>query len=143
MFNTTIEIAGYESKDKKNDRERAIRVNRIHIVDAQAFLPDTPKGRAMVSVTTIRDTHIFWYPDMLGAEYCVKECLPTEIEDPINQMIEHMVGVLTELIEEAGGMENLFGSNAASDAESIEDDDDGEQESPVENPPDAEVPTKE
>lgn len=111
MFNTTVEVAGYEAKDKKNDAWRVIRLNRTHVIDATAFSPDTPKGRAMVAITTIRDSHIIWHDNMASAEDCVAVCLPGPSQDPVNQITEQIIGSLAELIESLGGIEHILSSN--------------------------------
>ena len=81
MLNTTVEVGGYKTKNSKDKVIHSIRLNRTHIVDAEAFPPDTAKGRAMVSITTIRDNRILWLDDEIDAQICVAECLPLESDN--------------------------------------------------------------
>ncbi len=102
MFNTTVELAGYTSDNKENGAIRVIRINRTHIVDAEAFSPAIPNGRAMSSISTVRDTRLLWHDDIVAAEACVAEALPTRTEEPVNEVMEQVAGLL---IEQLGGME--------------------------------------
>lgn len=134
MFNTTVEVAGYTSNDKRDDAVRVLRMNTTEIVDAESFSPDTKKGRAMVAVETVRGTRILWYDTVMEADACVAEVLPTADEWPINEVVEQIFGVLADISEELSNASPL--SVAAlflnKDEQATEDEEPAESDEPAE-----------